>query len=150
MNLGVIIYMKKLTSDNFESEMDNTEGLFIIKFFSDSCGPCHTMKPVVDQLERDNTKTSFFEVDTGLYPELASHFEVRGVPYIVFCENREIIYSKVGLTSLRDLQFVLDNSDDRYFREHGEFEKTTEPEDHMFKVVVAGILLIFAALYYFL
>lgn len=135
--------LKKLNTDNFESVVNNEKGLFVIKFFSPTCGPCKTMSPVFEKLSQDNEDVGFYEVDTMESPELAAHFNVRGVPYMVYCENREVLYEFTGLTPLGNLQYVINNINDPYFREHGHFKQgEDQKKSWAFEITIAVILFV--------
>jgi thioredoxin 1 len=137
--------MEKLTGSNFEEVVSSQEGLFVIKFSSPTCGPCGTMKPVFKALDDNNPSLNVFEVDTSESPELASHFGVRGVPYVTFCENREVLYDFTGVTPLADLQFVVDNIDDPHFRETGQFQvqESNEKKNWWFEITLGTGILIY-------
>jgi thioredoxin 1 len=145
--------LRKLNNENFEYVAQTEKKLYIIKFGSKTCGPCNTMKPVLDKLAQDNPKTSIYEVDTDESPELAAHFEIRSVPTIHYCENREIIYSFHGVTPLRDLQYVIENKDDTHFRETGSFKTEETKKDRTFEIILgltlALVLGAFAAASFF-
>lgn len=141
--------MKQLTNENFEEVANSEKGLFIIKFFSDTCGPCKTMDPVISLLEEKNPNLNIYKVNTGLSPELADHFGVRGVPTIIYCENREVLYQFVGLTPFSDLQYVIDNKDDPHFRETGTFKLPEKKRDWVFIGVIAVIVIIFLSFFFF-
>jgi len=141
--------MKKLTHDNFEEIVNSEKRFFIIKFFSPTCGPCHTMTPVFQALNNNNPDINVYEVDTTESPELAAHFGVRGVPFVAYCENREILYSLTGVTRLVDLQFVIDNIDDGYFRTHGEFKVETIKKNRWFELIVVLLIIVFVTALFF-
>ena len=143
-------HLTKLNSENFESVANSEEGLFVIKFFSPTCGPCKTMAPVFDAFSQNNQDINVYEVDTMESPELASHFGVRGVPYVAFCENREVLYSFTGVTPLGNLQYVVDNVDDPYFREHGEFQKVESEGNNTFTIAALLLILVFIGLVFIL
>lgn len=137
--------MKELNSENFQAEVDSLKDqVFVIVFSSPTCGPCNSMKPVLEALDANNTDLEVLKVDTSVSPELAAHFGVRGVPTIHFCENRDILYSFTGATPLRDLQYVVNNIDDEYFREHGEFKKTEKKMDYLFIGSIGFIVILLA------
>jgi thioredoxin 1 len=142
--------MNKINTDNFEKIINDEKGLFVIKFYSPTCGPCKTMTPVFEALDKNNNDINVYEVDTMESPELASHFGVRGVPYVTYCEGREVLYSFTGVTPLGNLQYVIDNIDDSYFREHGDFEKQDEKKDHRFTLLVFFLIVLFVSLITFL
>jgi thioredoxin 1 len=142
--------MKHLHTENFEDTISQEEGVFAIKFFSPTCGPCQTMVSVFEALDENNPKLNVYEVDTMVSPELASHFGVRGVPFTVFCENRLVLYEFTGVTPLRDLQYVVDNIDDPHFRETGQFKTKETKKTWWFEITISCIVMIFLSALIFL
>jgi thioredoxin 1 len=139
--------MQKLNLDNFEQVADREKGLFMIRFFSDTCGPCKSMEPVLEAFEKKNSKLPLYEVNSMESPDLVDHFGVRGVPTMIFCEKRHVLYQFTGLTSLVDLQYVVDHINDPYFRKNGEFKKADKKTDWTFYGVIAGICILFLVLF---
>lgn len=142
--------MLKLNTENFEDVVNKEKGLFIIKFFSPTCGPCKTMNPVFEVLDTNNQNINIYEIDTMESPELASHFGVRGVPYVTYCQEREVIYSFTGVTPLGNLQYVIDNIDNDYFREHGSFEINESNKKSYFGLIVFLLIVLLVLLIAFL
>jgi len=132
--------LERLNLENFDTVRNKEKGLFIIRFSSPTCGPCHTMTPVMEELDKNNPNVPVYEVDTMESPELAGHFGVRGVPYIVYCENREVLYSFTGVTALGSLQFVIDNINDAYFRTHGKFKTPETKKSWWFEITIAIVI----------
>jgi thioredoxin 1 len=133
--------LKRLTTENFENIVGAEKKLFVIKFFSPTCGPCRTMNPVFEALEINNPDINIYEIDTMQSPELAAQFEVRGVPYMTFCENREVLYEFTGTTPLGNLQYVINNIDDPHFRESGEFKQPDQKKNYSFQIIVGVMIL---------
>jgi thioredoxin 1 len=137
----------KLDLENFEQVVSVEDELFIIKFSSPTCGPCTTMIPVMEKLATDNQQIKIYEVNTMESPEIASHFGIRGVPNISYCLSREVIYSFTGITPINDLQYVINNIDDEYFQEHGEFRKKETKKNYWFEASLIFIVLAFILLF---
>jgi thioredoxin 2 len=56
----------------------------LVDFFSQTCGPCHLMHPVVERLAgRRAGEIVVVRIDVERSPELAREFEVRAVPTFV-------------------------------------------------------------------
>lgn len=142
--------MLRLSSDNFEEVVNGEKGLFVIKFSSPTCGPCATMAPVFEALNSNNDHVNVYEVDVMESPEIANHFGVRGVPFVTYCENREVLYTFTGVTPLGNLQYVIDHIDDEYFREHGEFQQSEVKKSKWFEIAVVCTLAFIAALFFLL
>jgi thioredoxin 1 len=140
--------MKNLTAENFEQVVSSERGLFVIQFYSDTCMPCKTMEPVIEALNEKNPSVNVYRVNTMADPELAQHFGVMGVPNIVFCEDREVLYRFTGVTPLADMQYVIENKDDPHFRQTGEFKTAEKKPDLIFAGVIVGLILIFLTLFF--
>lgn len=140
--------MMRLNAENFEEVVSKEAGLFVIKFFSPTCGPCKTMSPVFSALDENNPQLNVYEVDTMESPDLADLFNVRGVPFTAFCENREVLYEFTGVTPLGNLQYVVDNINDPHFRATGDFKKEDGKKNYWFELVALFLVLFFIAAYF--
>ena len=139
--------IKRLNLENFDTEINSARGPYLIKFFSPTCGPCKTMKPVFEAFSEQRPDFSVFEIDTMESPHLAEHFNVRGVPYTAFCEGRELIFAMVGVAPLRDLLYVAENINDPHLRQHGTFKtQEAKKEFPLFIALLIGIVLFYAAI----
>jgi len=134
--------LKRLTIENFENIAEAEKKLFVIKFFSETCAPCKAMVPVFEALKEKNPDLNIYEVDTMESPELAAQFGVRGVPFIAYCENREVLYEFTGATPLGSLQYVIDNIDEPHFRETGEFKKPEQKKNYTFQISLAIVIVL--------
>ena len=159
LSRGVILYSpyfreetmssSTLNLESFHQKMAEGHPLAVIKFSSTTCMPCKTMHPVWEAFDKTRPDIAKYEVDVNGEMEIAGFFNVRSVPTILFVENQQVLYSFVGVTPLRDLEFVTDNIDDPHFREHGEFQ-IEKKKDHFFLFVVILIVAIFLGLFIFL
>lgn len=139
--------IKRLNIENFDSELAQTKGPYLIKFFSPTCGPCKTMKPVFEAFSEQRADFAVFEIDTMESPQLADHFGVRGVPHTAFCEGRELIFAMTGLAPLRDLLYVADNINDSHLRQFGEFKKVDGPKSPPYLLLtILAIALIYGTI----
>lgn len=137
--------MKKINSENFDTIVNTSKGPYLLKFGSPTCGPCQMMKPVLEKLTQENPNFPVYEIDTHESPELAQHFNIRSVPAMFFCEQREVIMELKGLTPYRDLQYTIDNINDPHLRQFGEF-KIEKKKDYFIPSLIVGIVLFMALL----
>lgn len=87
-----------LTSENFEAEAGKASVPVIIDFWSEHCGPCKMLSPVLDEVAAeigDSAKVT--KVDVMDQRELAMKFNVRAVPTLVFMKDGEIKETKTGI-----------------------------------------------------
>lgn len=64
----------------------------MVDFFSPTCGPCQTMMPVVESMAREQFKKSIIaKVDTSNNQQIATFFNIRGVPTFMFFKSGRLI-----------------------------------------------------------
>ena len=49
----------------------------ILYFTADWCAPCKRVRPIVEQLNKDQSDVRFFIIDVDLETEMASDFEIK-------------------------------------------------------------------------
>lgn len=80
----------KLNKDNFD-QVRNNEGISLLDFYADWCGPCRMVMPIVEEIasERDDLLVAKINVDDN--PELAREFEIFSIPTLVVMKNGKIV-----------------------------------------------------------
>lgn len=69
----------------------------MVDFFSPTCGPCRTMLPIVDAMAKEQSdKYIIAKVDTSKAQQIASFFNIRGVPTFMFFKNGSLIDQIAG------------------------------------------------------
>lgn len=69
----------------------------VVDFYSNNCGPCRKMIPVLEELEKEFTDVKFYKVNAVENPELAKKLKVCGLPTIIILDNGKTTRF-VGLT----------------------------------------------------
>jgi len=92
---------------NFEEEVKE-DGVVIVDFHAKWCGPCKVLEPVLDELVRSNS-LKLIKIDIDSHGEIASEYDIRGVPTLLFFKDGELKARKVGMQSLSELQKEVNN-----------------------------------------
>lgn len=72
------------------------EGLILIDFYADWCGPCKMMKPSLEQLAEEHDFFQIVQVDVEESKEIPEFFGITNIPTLVLYENGEVLDQKVG------------------------------------------------------
>ena len=86
----------QLTSDNFETEVLNSDKPVLVDFYADWCGPCKMMAPVVDQIAEENEDIKVGKINVDDEQDLAAKYGVMSIPTIGFFKNGDIVEKSVG------------------------------------------------------
>jgi len=63
----------------------------VFYFTADWCAPCKKVKPIVEELNREQTDAKFQIIDVDIEMELAKSFDIRSVPtFILMKDGTEI------------------------------------------------------------
>ncbi len=69
----------------------------VIDFYASWCGPCKAMSPIIDELAGEyEGKVDIYKVNVEDEPELASLFNVRSIPTLVFIPQEGLPQVSVG------------------------------------------------------
>ncbi|OGC50553.1 thioredoxin [candidate division WWE3 bacterium RIFCSPHIGHO2_01_FULL_40_23] len=68
-----------------------------IDFFADWCGPCHAMKPIIEEAEKLYAgKIKFSKIDVDTNGEAAGKYGVMSIPTYVILKDEKEIDRKIG------------------------------------------------------
>ncbi len=89
----------ELTKDNFVSE--TSEGLVLVDFWAEWCGPCQGMMPTLAELEKTGVKVGKVNVDEQ--NDLAGEFRVMSIPTLVWMKDGKAVEQMIGAQDLATL-----------------------------------------------
>lgn len=99
--------METINANNFDEVVLKYDGVVVVDFNADWCGPCQMLKPVLEQLATENQSVKFVGVNVDQNGELAREYGVMSIPCVVFIKNGQEVTRHVGVASKADLQNIL-------------------------------------------
>ena len=98
----------KLTDENFEKEVLNSEKLCLVDFYADWCGPCKMMSPVIDKIAEELVDTvKVGKVNSDENFELVQKYQIMSIPTIMIIKNGIIEKTFVGVTQKEEIMEAL-------------------------------------------
>jgi thioredoxin 1 len=93
-----------VTDKNFEQEVLKSDGVVIVDFWAEWCGPCKAMSPVVDELASElKGKVKVVKVNIDESPEAPTTYGVRGIPTFMAFKGGQLKDTRVGSMSKSQL-----------------------------------------------
>ena len=87
----------EITKDNFEAEVLKSEVPVLADFNADWCGPCKSMRPMLDELAKENTGYKIVSINIDEEDELAEDYDVASIPCLVVFRDGKEVNRSIGL-----------------------------------------------------
>ena len=84
----------KLNNDNFNEAVK--DGIVLVDFYADWCGPCRMMAPILEAVSAERADIKVAKVNVDESSELAAKFGVMSIPTLVLLDDGEEIKRIVG------------------------------------------------------
>jgi thioredoxin reductase (NADPH) len=82
----------------------------MVKYASPQCGPCHTLKPMLDKVVSEyEGKIHYVEIDIEQDPEIAESAEVVGTPTVQFFKHKDKVGELKGVKQKSQYRQVIDS-----------------------------------------
>ena len=92
--------------DHFD-ELVAADGVVLVDFYADWCGPCQMLEPIVEELAAE-TDATVAKVDIDQHQRLAQRHQVRGVPTMYLFADGEQVEQMVGVKQKAELRSVIE------------------------------------------
>lgn len=103
--------MKQISSTEFESEVLRATEPVLVDFFTDHCGPCRMLAPVLEEIGRESQgHIKVVKVDAASESALAASLGVNAVPALFAFKNGNVVGQTVGLKSKASLKKWFEDS----------------------------------------
>ena len=85
------------------NEIINNNKTVLINFSTQWCVPCKKMKPVIEEIERENPEVKVVYIDADVNKELVKIYQIIGVPVFIVFNNGEEFFRKTGICKKEEI-----------------------------------------------
>ena len=83
------------------------EGLVLVDFYADWCGPCQMLTPVLEELAKKNKELKIVKINVDDFQQLAIQNKVLSIPAIKIYKDGKLVNQTVGYQELEDLETLI-------------------------------------------
>ena len=99
--------VKTFTDSNFDVEIKN--GVTLVDFWAEWCGPCRRLAPTVEALATEyDGRITVAKMNVDENPNTPGRFMIRGIPTMLIFKNGELADQIVGLVAKEEITRKLD------------------------------------------
>ena len=87
----------KITAENFEQEVLNSDKPILLDFWAEWCGPCRMIAPFLAEIAEERAgEVKVGKINVDEQPLLAAKFNVMSIPTVILFKNGEPVNGFVG------------------------------------------------------
>lgn len=103
--------MNIVTSENFKSEVLEFDGVVLVDFYADWCGPCRMILPFLEDIKSE-MDIKIVKVNIDSSHDIAAEYDVMSIPTLILFEGGKRVSTNVGAASkARIVEWVLSHVD---------------------------------------
>src|ERR1700760_3487430 len=97
--------MEQATGRSFGELINGTKPV-LVDFSAEWCGPCKMMAPILKEFAAMpvSDSTAIIKIDVDKNPELASNYNIQGVPTLILFRQGKILWRQSGVVNARQLE----------------------------------------------
>ena len=102
-----IMALVHANAENFQKEVLEQQGLVLVDFYADWCGPCRIVAPIIEELSTQMQEVKFVKVNVDENPQLAQQYGVFSIPTFVIFKDGQKVGEFVGARDKEGFQAEL-------------------------------------------
>jgi thioredoxin 1 len=90
---------------NAFTEKINSNTPTLVDFYATWCGPCKTMKPILDEVKsKVGDKANILKIDVDKNQQIASVYKIQSIPTLLLFKNGKVVWRQTGVVAAKVIE----------------------------------------------
>ena len=94
--------------ENFDNLVNN--GIVLVDFYADWCGPCKMLATQLEQLEDNRDDSKIIKINVDENQKLARKYGIMSIPALMLFKDGKLVDNKIGYTTKDEIVEWINNS----------------------------------------
>lgn len=101
----------KATNENFEEEVLKYDGVVLVDFWAEWCGPCKMLLPIIDDIASEVSEdVKIVKVNVDECGEVAEKYDIMTIPTLMVFKGGEEVEKAVGMRPKAKILEMIDQN----------------------------------------
>ena len=90
--------IEEITDNNFKQNVLEKEGLFVVDFWAQWCGPCRKLTPLLEQIQNEfREEIKVYKIDADKNINTAKEYGISSLPSVLIFKDGEVKEMMAGM-----------------------------------------------------
>ena len=98
--------MKVIKESEFINEIN--EGLVLVDFYAEWCGPCKMLSPILEQINNENENVTIIKVNIDDSIFLANYYQIQSIPTLILLKDGQFLNRMTGFRPKKMIEELIE------------------------------------------